>query len=75
MEEWIKDKHHFLRNKFHSFTSYAITILKPDYRPKDIKMNAKNKLSWGKWESILSSNIIYELKSSKWILIHSNDFL
>ena len=64
-EERIKDKYHFLRNNCYSFTLYAIKVLKPDYRPKDIKLNGKNKLSGGKRESILPSNIIYELKSPK----------
>ena len=60
-KEWIKDKYHFLDNNCHDFTSKAIKILKPTYRPKDIKVNDKSKLSGSKKESILPAGILTAL--------------
>ena len=62
-EEWIKDKYHFLDHNCHDFTSKAIKLLKPTFRPKDIKVNDKSKLSGSKRESILPAGILAALTS------------
>lgn len=62
-DKWTKEKYHFYDHNCQNFTAEALKILKPTFRPKDIKVNDNRKLSGKKRESILPNCILEALQS------------